>query len=89
MFINENILNIYNIIINFFAYKMMSDVNVFDVNMKLNVFYEGDCVLIVFKDHNNFKIRIVKSQKLIKKVFQSNNFFNNLRLIDIFYFINK
>ena len=48
---------------------MMSDINVFDANMKLSVFCENDCVLIIFKDYNNLKIRIVKSQKLIKKVF--------------------
>ena len=67
----------------------MNDVNVFNANMKLNVFYKNDYVLIIFKNHDNFEIRIVKSQKLIEKVFQSNNFFNNLRLIDIFCFINK
>ena len=47
----------------------MSDINVFDMNMKLNVFYKSDCVWIIFKNHNNFKIRIVTSQKLIEKVF--------------------
>ena len=67
----------------------MSDVNVFNANMKLSVLYKSDCVLIIFKNHNDFEIRIVKSQKLIKKGFQLNNFFNNLRLIDIFYFINE
>ena len=67
----------------------MSDVNMFNINMKLNVLCENDYVLIIFKNYDDFKIRIVKSQKLIKKVFQSNNFFNNLRLIDIFYFINE
>ena len=67
----------------------MSDVNVFNANIKLNVLYKSDCVLIIFKNYNDFEIRIVKSQELIKKVFQSNNFLNNLRLIDIFYFINK
>ena len=89
MFINENILNIHNIIINFLAYKMMNDINMFNANIKLCVFCESDYVLIIFKNHDNFKIRIVKSQKLIKKIFQSNNFFNNLRLIDIFCFINE
>ena len=67
----------------------MNNVNVFNINMKLNVFYKNDCALIIFKNHDNLKIQIIKSQKLIKKVFQSNNFFNNLRLIDIFYFINE
>ena len=61
MFVNKNILNIYNIIINFFAHKMMNDVNVFNVNIKLNVLYEDDCVLIIFKNYYNLKIRIIKS----------------------------
>ena len=68
---------------------MINDVNVFNANIKLCVFFESDCALIIFKNYNNFEIRIVKSQKLIEKVFQLNNFFNNLRLIDIFYFINE
>ena len=33
----------------------------FDVSMKLNVFYKNDYVLIVIKDHNDLKIRIIKS----------------------------
>ena len=41
----------------------------FNANIKLNVFCENDCVLIIFKNHDNLKIRIVKSQKLIKKIF--------------------
>ena len=68
---------------------MINDINIFNANMKLNVLCESDCVLIIFKNYDNFKIRIVKSQKLIEKVFQSNNFFNNLHLIDIFYLINE
>ena len=47
----------------------MSDVNVFNVNMKLSVFYKSDCVLIILKDYDDFEIRIIKSQKLIEKVF--------------------
>ena len=47
---------------------MMNNVNVFNASMKLNVFCENDYVLIVIKDHNNFKIRIIRSQKLIKKI---------------------
>ena len=39
----------------------MNDVNVFNMSIKLNIFYKNDCVLIVFKDYNNFEIRIVKS----------------------------
>ena len=69
MFINKNILNIYNIIIDFFAHKMMSDINIFDANMKLSVLYKNDYVLIIFKDHDDLEIRIIKSQKLIKKIF--------------------
>ena len=82
-------MNIHNIIIDFFAYKMMNDVNVFDVSIKLSVLCESDCALIVLKDHDDLKIRIVKSQKLIKKVLQSNNFLNNLRLIDILCLTNE
>ena len=67
----------------------MNNVNMFNISIKLNVFYKNDYVLIIIKNFNNFKIRIIKSQKLIKKVFQSNNFFNKLHLINIFYFINK
>ena len=47
----------------------MSDVNVFNANIKLSVFCENDYVLIIFKNYNDFKIRIVKSQKLIKIFF--------------------
>ena len=39
----------------------MNDVNVFDASMKLNVFYKNDCILIIFKNYNDFEIRIVKS----------------------------
>ena len=48
---------------------MINDVNIFNVNIKLNVFYESDYVLIIIKNYNNFEIRIIKSQKLIKKFF--------------------
>ena len=47
----------------------MNDINVFNASIKLNVFCENDYILIIFKDYNNLKIRIIKSQKLIKKVF--------------------
>ena len=39
----------------------MNDINVFNASMKLNVFYKNNYVLIIFKDYNNFKIRIIKS----------------------------
>ena len=39
----------------------MNNVNVFNASIKLNVFYKNDYVLIIFKDHDNFKIQIVKS----------------------------
>ena len=47
---------------------MMSDINIFNANIKLNVLCESDYVLIIIKDYNDFKIRIIKSQKLIKKI---------------------
>ena len=56
MFIDKNELNIYNIIINFFSYKIMNNIDIFDMNIKLNIFYKGDNVLIIFKNNDNFKI---------------------------------
>ena len=38
----------------------MNDINVFNASIKLNVFCENDYVLIIFKDHDDFKIRIIK-----------------------------
>ena len=67
----------------------MCDINIFNTNIKLNVFYENYNFLIIIKNHDNFKIRIIKTKKLIKKFFQLNFFFDNLYLIDIFRFINK
>ena len=67
----------------------MCDINIFDANMKLKVFCENYNFLIVIENHDNFKIRIIKTKKLIKKFFQLNFFFDNLYLIDIFRFINK
>ena len=34
----------------------MSDINIFNINIKLNIFCENDNVLIIFKNNNNFKI---------------------------------
>ena len=48
---------------------MINDVNIFNANIKLNVFYKSNYVLIIFKNHDNFEIRIIKPQKLIKKIF--------------------
>ena len=67
----------------------MYDINIFNINIKLSVFYKNYNFLIIIKNHDNFKIRIIKTKKLIKKFFQSNNFFDNLCLINIFRFINK
>ena len=59
-------MNIYNIVIDFFSYKIINNVDIFNINMKLNVFYENDNVLIIFKNNDNFKIRIVEMKKLIE-----------------------
>ena len=80
---------IYNIIINFFSHEMMCDINIFNTNIKLNIFCENYNFLIVIKNHDNFKIQIIKIKKLIKFFFQLNDFFDNLYLIDIFRFTNK
>ena len=34
----------------------MSDINIFNINIKLNVLYKDDNALIIFKNNNNFKI---------------------------------
>ena len=34
----------------------MNDINVFNANIKLSVFCEGDYVLIIFKNYNDFEI---------------------------------
>ena len=76
-------MDIHNTIIDFFAHKMVGDVNVFGASMELSVFCEGDCALIVLKDHGGLGIRIVRPQELIEKVFQPDSFLNSLRLTDI------
>ena len=43
----------------------MCDINIFDINIKLNFFCENYNVLIIIKNYNNFKIRIIKMKKLI------------------------
>ena len=39
----------------------MNNINMFNASIKLSVFYKNDYALIVLKDYNNFKIRIIKS----------------------------
>ena len=34
----------------------MGDIDIFNINMKLNVLYKGDNVLIILKNHDNLKI---------------------------------
>ena len=34
----------------------MNNINVFDKNMKLNVFCENDYILIIFKNYNDLEI---------------------------------
>ena len=67
----------------------MGDINIFNINMKLSVLCEGDNILIILKNNDNFKIQIVEIKKLIKQFFQLNDFFNNLNLINIFYLVNE
>ena len=89
LFIREYELHVHDIVIDFFTHEMMSDINVLDANMKLSVLNEDNCALIVVEDYNNLRIRVSGSQKLIKKSFQLNNFFNSQRLIDILDFASK
>ena len=38
-------------IINFFSQEIINNVNIFNINMKLNVFYENNNILIIFKNN--------------------------------------
>ena len=77
LFIREYELHIHDVVIDFFTHEMISDVNVLNASMKLSVLDEGNCALIVVEDYNNLRVGVSRPQKLIKKSFQSNNFFNN------------
>ena len=69
MFINRNILNIYNIILNFLAYEIINDINISNISIKLRVLCESDYALIIIESYNNYEIKIIQSQKLIKIFF--------------------
>ena len=43
----------------------MYDINIFNANIKLNIFYKNYNVLIIIENHDNFKIQIIKIKKLI------------------------
>ena len=61
LFIREYELHIHDVVIDFFTYEMMSDINVLDVSMKLSVLDEGNCALIVVEDYDDFRIRVSRS----------------------------
>ena len=82
-------MHIHDIVIDFFTHEIMSDINVLDASMELSVLDEGNCALVVIEDYSNLRVRVSRSQKLIKKSFQSNNFFNSQRLIDILDFASE
>ena len=69
MFIREYELHVHDVVIDFFTYEIMSDVNVLDAGIKLSVLDEGNCVLIVVEDYNDLRIRVSRPQKLIEKSF--------------------
>ena len=89
MFIREYELHVHDVVIDFFTHEIMGDVNVLNANMKLSVLDEDNCALIVVEDYDDLRVRVSRPQKLIKKSFQSNNFFNNQRLIDILDFASE
>ena len=82
-------MHVHDVVIDFFTHEMISDINVLDASIKLSVLDEGNCALIVAEDYNDLRVRVSRSQKLIKKSFQSNNFFANQRLIDILDFASE
>ena len=69
LFIREYELHVHDVVIDFFTHEMMSDVNVLDASMKLSVLDEGNCALIVVEDYDDLRVRVSRSQKLIKKSF--------------------
>ena len=69
LFIREYELHVHDIVIDFFTNEIMSDINVLDTSIKLSVLDEGNCALIVVEDYNDLRIRVSRSQKLIKKSF--------------------
>ena len=69
LFIREYELHVHDVVIDFFTHEIMSDINVLDADMKLSVLNENNCVLIVVEDYNDLRIRVSRSQKLIKKSF--------------------
>ena len=69
LFIREYELYVHDVVIDFFTHEMISDVNVLDTSIKLSVLDEGNCALIVVEDYNDLRIRVSRSQKLIKKSF--------------------
>ena len=69
MFIREYELYIHDVVIDFFTHEIMSDVNVLDTSIELSVLDESNCALIVVEDYNDFRVRVSRPQKLIKKSF--------------------
>ena len=69
LFIREYELHVHDVVIDFFTHEMISDVNVLNTSIKLSVLDESNCALIVVEDYNDLRIRVSKSQKLIKKSF--------------------
>ena len=69
MFIREYELHVHDVVIDFFTYEIIDDINVLDASMKLSVLDEGNCALIVVEDYNNLRVRVSRPQKLIEKSF--------------------
>ena len=69
LFIREYELHVHDVVIDFFTYEIINDVNVLDASIKLSVLDESNCALIIVEDYNNLRIRVSRPQKLIKKSF--------------------
>ena len=69
LFIREYELHVHDVVIDFFTHEIISDINVLNASMKLSVLDEGNYALIVVEDYNNLRVRVPRSQKLIKKSF--------------------
>ena len=61
LFIRGYELHVHDVVIDFFTYEIMSDINVLDASIKLSVLNESNCALIVVKDYNDLRIRVSRS----------------------------
>ena len=65
---NRDILNVYNIVVNFFFYKIVNNINILNTSIKLSILYKNNYVLIITKNNYSFRVRVVRFKELIKEL---------------------